>query len=93
MTDAPNKVTLLAEKMFVIRSLTDSRINFYEARRVWNTSPAHATIFQSREAAEHVVYDLEHGRDRITLEGEELAIVPFVDAIMAHGTIIQVRKP
>lgn len=86
------KITLLAEKLFIIRSLTDTRIVFYEARRIWNASPMHATIFQTRQAAEHVIYDLIHAREAIKLPDEEFEIVLLWDAILTYGKPFEIKR-
>lgn len=88
------KITILAERAFVIRSVTDVSVRFYEARRIWNASPVHATIFTTRLAAEHVVYDLQHSAEAIRLPDEEFDVVSLYDAILMYGKPIDVRwKP
>ena len=87
-----DKITLPLETLFVIRSITDVRIRFYEARRIWNGSPMHATLFTSKLAAEHVIYDLKHAENSILLPDEEFDIVPLRDAILTYGKRIDIRR-
>jgi len=87
------KLTLLAEKLWVIRSMTDVRVSFYMARRVWSGSPMQATIFQDRNAAEHVLYDLMHAENAIRLPDEEYEIVPLYDAVLTYGQRIHIQRP
>lgn len=84
------RISVVADQAFIIRSITDVRVNFYMAPRIWTAAPASATIFQDRKAAEHVVFDLVRGSFR--LPDEEFDVLPIEEAIRTYGSPTDVRR-
>lgn len=86
------KITLLAEKMFIIRSTKTKPdgvvdISYYESPSVWNRNPAFATIFQDYDIGEAHLY-LYKNRDSAKLgwadgSQEVLEVVPMYGALMS----------
>lgn len=78
------KITLNEEECWVIRSIRPGRKTVYfEAHNIWNTAPAHATIFRSEDAAQNVISD--HMKILGRLKGEIVEVVPMYGALVGGG--------
>lgn len=86
-----NKITLLAENCWVIRSTRTKPsgeviVAYYCTPSTWNRAPVRATIFSDYEAAEGHL-NLYHKRDRAPL-GWADGSTEVIDIVPLHGAVV-----
>ena len=89
-----NKITLLAENLYIIRSTRtklngDVIVSYYETPSVWNRSPVKATIFTDYENGEAHL-NMYHNRDAAPkgwADGskEILDVVPLYGELLSNN--------
>lgn len=75
------KITLDTAHIWLIRRVSDSRVDFWTCRRISQSSPMAATWFIDKEAAEHTIYDIEHEPNFYKLETDEFEVVSLAEAM------------
>lgn len=89
---ASNKITLLAERLYIIRSARtkpsgEVLTRYYETPSTWNMSPMEATIFQNYEAGEgHLA--MYRKRDAAP-KGWADGSTEVLDVVPLYGEILQ----
>lgn len=90
------KVTLLAERLYIIRSAKtkptgEVDVRYYETPSVWNASPLQATIFQNYDAGEGHMQALERANwaDGST---EVVDVVPLYGEILQSPNATRIEK-
>jgi hypothetical protein len=100
------KITLLAEKCWIIKSIiVDAKQNvvswsYIESYKVFNKSPAFATIFQTMDAADQMIWCIKQvwkkkgQRERFDGNTEVFEVVSFYDEISndLHGKTVVIKK-
>lgn len=91
-----NKITLLAEKLYIIRSIKtkpNGHVDtiYYMTPSLWNSSPMEATIFQNFEAGEAHMEMLEHA-DWADGSTEVLDVVPLYGEILQSPNAVIIKK-
>lgn len=75
------KISVHADQIWLIRILSDSRIDYWSCRRISNAAPTGATWFLSRDAAEHTIYDIKHEKNFYHFDTNEYSIVSLEEAM------------
>ena len=89
---ANEKVVLLAEKLYVMRSTRtkpdgEVRVTYYETPSTWNRSPMEAVIFQNYESGEGHLQLLRE-RDLKGMKGWADGSTEVIDIVPLYGEIL-----